>query len=259
MFNELLVRPILNLLLIFNKLLSVFGIPGALGFSIIVLTITIRLLLNPLTKSQMSSMKKMAGLKPQLDELTKKHGSDKQRLQKEQLKLYQQAGVNPAAGCLPALVQIPVFIALYNVFLQILGGTNPMQAIENINKMVYPFLTFIKINSLNLSFFGADLTLKPNQWKTAGAALLLIPVVTGLLQFVQTKLTMAGQPPVTTSSKKDSNDFAKVMQTQTGIILPIMIGFFAYSFPLGLSLYWNTFSVFAIIQQLQFNKQQGKP
>lgn len=253
MFNELLVRPILNLLLLFYKLFSTVGIPGSFGLAIIFLTVTIRFLLNPLTKKQMSSMKKMADLKPHLDALSKKHASDKQKLQQEQLKLYQQAGINPAAGCLPALVQIPIFIALYNVFLQVLGKTDLLTAVTDINKMIYPFFSFLKLTNLDLSFFGTTLTVKPNQWQQSGIWLLLIPLVTGILQFIQTKLTVQPQVQQPSTVKKD-DDFAKVMQTQTGIILPIMIGFFAYSFPLGLSLYWNTFSVFGIIQQLQFNK-----
>lgn len=257
MFNEILVRPILNLLLVFYKLFNILAIPGAFGWSIILLTITIRFLLNPLTQIQMRSMKKLAQLKPQLDELTRRHGADRQRLQQEQLKLYQQAGVNPAAGCLPALVQIPVFIALYNVFFQILGKANLEGVITNINKEIYPFFSFLKVQALNLSFFGVDLAIKPSDWQKMGIWLLIIPVITGFLQWVQTKISLPPQPTVKSSDKNDEDDFSKAMQTQTGVILPIMIGFFAYSFPLGLSLYWNTFTVFGIIQQLKINKTEN--
>lgn len=257
MFNELLVRPILNLLLAFYRLFDIFGIPGAFGWSIIALTITIRFLLSPLTHSQMSSMKKLAEIKPQLDELTKKHAADKRKLQEEQLKLYKEAGVNPAAGCLPALVQIPVFIALYNVFLKILGGRDLLSVIGEINKEIYPFLSFLKISSFNLSFFGANLASKPNEWKNVGVWILIIPAVTGFLQWLQTKIVVPSYKGTTQSPQK-GDDFTKALQVQSGIFLPLMIGFFAYSFPLGLSLYWNTFTVFGIIQQLGQDKNKKK-
>lgn len=257
MFNEILVRPILNLLLAFNKLFDLLGIPGAFGWSIIALTITIRFLLSPLTHSQITSMKKLAKIKPRLDELSKKHAGDKRKLQEEQLKLYKEAGVNPAAGCLPALVQIPVFIALYNVFLKILGNKDLLSVASEINKEIYPFLSFLKISTFNLSFFGANLASKPNEWKSVGVWILIIPIVTGFLQWVQTKVSIPSSEKSKQPSQKE-DDLGKAMQVQGGILLPLMIGFFAYSFPLGLSLYWNTFTVFGIIQQLKSDKNKKK-
>ncbi len=245
-------------MLVFYSVFSALKIPGALGWSIILITVSIRLLLTPLTLKQMKSLKKLTDIKPHLDDLSKKHAGDKRKLQEEQLKLYQKHGINPAAGCLPALIQIPVFIALYNVFMQILGNNSIAAIIEKVNHELYPQLNFIKIQTLNLSFFGIDLTVKPNQWKTYGIWLLAIPIVTGLLQWWQTKVTMTGTPNKTKAvavQGKGGDDFSKAMQTQTTVILPVMIGFFAYSFPLGLALYWNTFSLFAIIQQRFINKK----
>lgn len=198
----------------------------------------------------MESVKKLSEIKPMLDELNKKHGTDKKRLQEEQMKLYKDAGINPAAGCLPALIQIPIFIALYNVFLKVLGSPADGIAIT-MNAKLYPFLSTFHIESVNLNFFGLDLAAKPNQWQTLGVGLLLIPVITALFQWLQTKMTM---PPTTPAKSSDKDDFSKALQTQTTFILPIMIGFFAYSFPIGLALYWNTFSIFGIIQQLQVNR-----
>lgn len=254
MFNEIIVKPIINLLFVFYKLFSLTGISGALGWSIIALTLFIRSLLNPLTKVQMQSVKKLAEIKPQIDALSKKHGNDKKRLQQEQLKLYQQAGVNPAAGCLPALVQIPVFIGLYNVFLKILAQTEPAEIIKVINEQIYSFFSFLKIETLNLGFFGLDLSVRPNQWQSVGIGLLLIPVITAGLQWIQTKVTMVAQPKQAPENGKEG-DFSKALQMQTGFFLPLMIGFFSYSFPIGLALYWNTFSLFGIIQQIKFNKK----
>lgn len=204
----------------------------------------------------MESVKKLSEIKPMIDELNKKHSSDKKRLQEEQMRLYKEAGINPAAGCLPALIQIPIFIAIYNVFLKVLGS--PADGIATtMNDRLYPFLSNFHIDSVNLNFFGLDLASKPNQWQTLGVGLLLIPVITALFQWLQTKMTMPATTPQTTSSD-NKDDFSKALQTQTTFILPIMIGFFAYSFPIGLALYWNTFSVFGIIQQLQINKNKTR-
>ncbi len=111
-FNQILIWPILNVLMFFNNVLSASKIPGAFGWSIIFLTLAIRGVLYPLTKTQLTSAKKMSELKPQLDKLTKKHKGDRQKLQQAQLELYKQHGINPAAGCLPLLLQMPVLIFL---------------------------------------------------------------------------------------------------------------------------------------------------
>jgi len=112
-FNTIFVFPILNILVALYKLLSLVKIPGSFGFSIIGLTVLIRLLLHPFFKQQMETAKKMQELKPHIDKLSKKHSKDPKKLQQEQLKLYQQAGINPASGCVFMIIQIPVFFALY--------------------------------------------------------------------------------------------------------------------------------------------------
>lgn len=267
-FNTILIIPILNILISFYKALISIGVPGALGFSLILLTVVIRLILNPLTKSQLKNAQKLSKLKPELDKLSAKYKNDKQRLQQEQLKLYQQVGVNPAAGCLPLLIQMPILIALYNLFFQLLNNGNLTQVVNEINKVVY--FSFLKIDSLELSFFGLNLAVKPSSWQKIGWGLLLIPVITGLLQYWQTKLMTASTPssnkkedPIEKNKKegekeKKDEDMGTVMQKQMSIMMPIMIGYFAYSFPLGLSLYWNTFTIFGIIQQYQVNKNLEK-
>ncbi|EKE15149.1 MAG: hypothetical protein ACD_12C00128G0001, partial [uncultured bacterium] len=113
-FNTIFVIPILNLLVIFYKLFLLVKLPGAFGFAIIALTIAIRMLFQPFFKKQIETAKKMQELKPHLDNLSSKHKDDKKQLQAEQLKLYQQHGINPTSGCLVMIIQLPVFIALYN-------------------------------------------------------------------------------------------------------------------------------------------------
>ncbi len=256
-FDTYFINPIINLLIALYKLFEFVKIPGAFGFAIIGLTVIIRGLLHPLTSAQLKSAKKMQELKPRLDEISKKYKDDKMKLQQSQLSLYKDAGVNPAAGCLPLLVQIPIFISLYNVFTRVLNSGVDGKFIENLNHILY--FPFLHISRLDLSFFGIELTTKPNEWQKYGWWLLLIPVLTGVLQFLQSKFMLPPKAPVDEKTAKISAaepDQMMEVQKQMTLMMPIMIGFFALSFPIGLSLYWNTFSIFGIMQQLHINKNK---
>jgi YidC/Oxa1 family membrane protein insertase len=275
LWNQILVWPILNVLVALYKGFEFLHIPGPLGFAVIGLTVLIRLLLYPLMQAQLKSAKKMAKLKPHLDALNVKHKDNKQALQQAQLALYKEHGVNPAAGCLPLLIQMPVLIALYNVFYQVLNNGNLTKELAIINKVVYH--PALKISNLDLNFLGINLALKPSQWQTHGWWLLSIPVITALLQWYQSKLMMAGQMSSQIVNRESQNekqiqksntqkeekkedkkpeDTAMEMQKQMAIITPLMFGYFALQFPLGLALYWNVFGLFGIMQQLAVNKEK---
>src|SRR3989344_542936 len=254
-FDTFLIHPILNALVIFYTIFLSIGLPGALGLSIILLTIVIRMALWPLTSAQLKSTQKMSALRPHMDRIKKEHGHDKVRHQQEISKLYKEHGVNPLAGCLPLLLQIPVFIALYQVLLRIVDLDNG-DFVTRINSQLY-FSAFNLTELPSTNFLGLSLAAKPSEWSTAGFLILLIPVLTGVLQFVQSKMLS----PQTTSTKavvkkegsgekKESmEDTMASMQSQMTLIMPAMIAFFSYGFPVGLSLYWNTFTVIGIIQQ----------
>ncbi len=268
LWNQILVWPIINLLIAFYKAFEFLRIPGSLGWAVIGLTIAIRLLLYPLTRAQLVSAKKIAALKPHMDVIQSKHKGDKKGLQEAQLALYKEHGVNPAAGCLPLLLQLPVLIALYNVFYQVLGNGDLAKVVTEINQVVYH--QALKLTTLDFSFFGINLGLKPSEWQSQGGWLLAIPIVTGLLQWWQTKLMLPQgsgakvQSPNTkqtvnsksenTKEEKKPEDTAAEVQKQMAIISPIMFGYFAFQFPVGLALYWNVFGLFGIMQQLRVNK-----
>ena len=271
-WNILLVNPILNVLVALYKGFEFLHIPGPLGFAVIGLTIIIRLILYPLMQAQLKSARKMQNLKPHLDALNVKHKNDKQALQQAQLALYKEHGVNPAAGCLPLLIQMPVLIALYNVFYQVLNNGNLAKVVENINAVVYH--PALKITTLDLSFLGANLAVKPNQWQTQGWWLLAVPIITAALQWWQSKLMMAvpTNPNVKAQNSKQiqksndkkgqkdekpAGDTAMEMQKQMALITPLMFGYFAFQFPLGLALYWNIFGLFGIMQQLRVNAENN--
>ncbi len=260
-FNTVFAHPIVNLLALYHYLFSLLKVPGTLGFSIVALTVTIRLLLHPFFKQQMDSAKKMQDIKPHIDNLSKKHKGDSKKIQEEQMRLYQEAGINPASGCLFMIIQIPVFIALYQT-LQMFFVADTTKIIVSLNKTLYfPFLHF---KTLDAWFLGVNLAATPKQMGTVFAY--LIPIVTGILQYFQTVSTTAGMTPQPTKeidSKKDGkekgagDDFQKAMNTQMKYIFPFMIGWFSLSMPAGLALYWNIFSVFSIIQY-ELHKKESK-
>jgi len=154
-----------------------------------------------------------------------------------------------------------VLIALYNVFYQVLQNGDLAKIVSDLNQVAYA--SSLKITTLDLSFFGTNLGVKPSQWQTHGYWLLLIPVVTAALQWWQSKLVMPPAPApglakpaaAKETEEKKPEDTALEMQRQMAMITPIMFGMFAYQFPLGLALYWNVFGLFGIIQQLQVNKE----
>lgn len=246
-FHLVFTQPTTNILLFFQKIFGTLGIPGAFGFSIIALTVTIRFLLNPFFKKQSELTTKMQELKPQLDAISKKHKDDKKKQQEEQLKLYQQHGINPAGGCLFALIQLPVFISLYRVIFQFVETKNAKEAIAAINQEAY--IPALKISQINPAFFGFDLTATPSQFSKLGIYYLAIPLITGLLQYLQVSMATPATTPVKQEKgKKGEEDMQTAMSSQMKLIFPLMIGYFSYSLPVGLSLYWNIFSIFSIIQ-----------
>jgi YidC/Oxa1 family membrane protein insertase len=221
--------------------------PFALGFSIIILTIIIRFILYPLTASQLKASKKMQDLNPHLSRLKDKHKGDSKTLQQETMKLYKEHGVNPAAGCLPVIIQLPIIWGLYSALRQIVD-LKP----DVINKIVYS-------DSLKLTkawdpnFFGVSLGSNPSHLiSTVGPIILIIPLLTALFQFIQSKMMFSkpkAQEGLVKKDEKKKDDFASTFQSQSMYIFPVMIGFFSYTFPVGLSLYWNTFTIFGIMQQ----------
>jgi len=270
-FNLVLVHPIINILVAIYTAFSFLHLPYALGFAIIGLTIVIRFILYPLTTAQLKASVKMQKIAPQLAKLKEKHKGDAKKMQEETMRLYKEQGINPAAGCLPVLIQMPVIWALYSV-LQHIVNLKPEAIVAEINKVIY--FDFLKLhNAWDPSFFGLSLGAVPSKimsfdkFFTAGTLILLVPIFTGVFQFILSKMMIPAKTGVAILEKdieakapvdkKDATDFASAFQTQSMFIFPVMIGFFSFGFPIGLSLYWNTFTVFGIIQQYKITGLGG--
>lgn len=251
-FNTLFLKPVVNLLVFIYRSIDSAGIPYAFGFAIISLSIIVRLIVWPFINSQLKHSRKMADLKPELDELKKKHKGDKIAFAQAQSSLFKEKGVNPASGCLPSLIQLPVIFALFQ---SISSFFNP-GGLERINSLLYSISWHFQ-SIPNLNFFGIDLTIKPSAFTEGYFLLLLIPITTALLQFIQSKMMMPAQPikEYPTDSKKEKEekesfeDSMSMMQSQMIYMMPLMVGIFAFQFPIGIALYWNVFSLLGIYQQ----------
>ena len=194
------------------------------GVDIILITIGVRLLTAPLMSKQMRSMRKMGELQPKMKELQAKHGDDRQRQSEEMMKLYKQSGVNPLGGCLPMILQLPVFIGLYYA-LQ-----------SSIELRQAPFMLWINDLSAPETLFmipGLELPVR------------VLPLLMGASMVFQQRLT-----PTTIDPAQ-----ARMMMT----VMPVMFTVLFYRFPSGLVLYWFVSNLLGIGHQLWVNRGKPKP
>jgi YidC/Oxa1 family membrane protein insertase len=254
--NLLLVQPIVNILLVCYHALVWAHVPYDFGFSIILLTILLRFLLYPIVSNQLKMSKKMQELAPLQAKIKEKYKGDMKQQQQAQLALYREHGVNPAAGCLPGAIQIAILLfGLYPTLRELLT-LHGKALVSYVNNIAYaPWLHISQ--PFDMNFFGYLLDKTPGQlFHTMPVAALLVPVITGILQLLQSKMMMPVAPKKTVQQIKDPNtqeDFMAAFQKQSLYLLPFMIGIFSFQFFVGLSLYWNTYSIFGIIQQYRLS------
>ncbi|MGB0844354.1 MAG: membrane protein insertase YidC [Alphaproteobacteria bacterium] len=213
----------------FKALSFIYGIVGNFGIAILVLTLFIKLLLFPLANASYRSMSKMKLLAPKIAELKEQYGDDRQKLQQATMKFYKEEGVNPLGGCLPILVQIPIFFSLYKVLF------------VTIEMRHAPFFGWINDLSAKdptsiFNLFGL-LPFDPNAGLFLMISFLSIgiwPILMGITMFAQQKLNPAPADPIQ----------AKVM-----MFLPIIFTFILAPFPAGLVIYWTWNNLLSVAQQ----------
>jgi YidC/Oxa1 family membrane protein insertase len=231
-WTVLILRPMLNALL---GLYTMLG--GQFWLAIIFFTVIIRVIMTPLMLPQQRSAKKMQELQPRLQELQKKYAKDREKLSQEQMKLYREAGVNPMGGCLPMLIQFPIWIGLYQSIIQALGH-QPLQLL-NLSQNIYPFMEGISAQiPLNRYFLGMDLSLTPQQ---LGGLTYALPILVAFTSWLQTKMT-------TVTGAGGDGQAASMNQSMT-MMMPLMFGFFSLSFSTGLSFYFIVSNIIGIITQ----------
>jgi YidC/Oxa1 family membrane protein insertase len=215
-WQTLLVQPLSQALLFLAEF------TGSAGLAIVLFTILVKVILFPLTWQQIKSQRAMMFLQPQLKIAQKKYAKDRVKLQEETMRIYKEANVNPAAGCLPLFIQMPIWFALYQG-LQHLAANEPMfqQGFLWVSSLAHP-------DMLPFTMPGSETPI-PNP---------LLPVLTALTQLVIQRMMT---PPTMDPQQAQMN---KAMQ-----FMPIMFLFFSFNFPAGLVLYWVTSNLVSLVQQ----------
>lgn len=249
-FTTLFINPFTNILVAIYQGLEYLHIPFPLGFSIILLTIAIRGIMWPILATQTRQMHKMQKMSPHLAKIKEKHKTDKKRQQEETMKLYKEHGINPAAGCLPAVVQLVVFGSLYSTLLHFASASSAKAVVAINHALYFPWLHLTASEGLDTSFFGLNIATTPQKMLVFAPLILLVPLITAGTQFILSKMMAPEKAlPLKKGETKKEADFATAFQTQSLYIFPLMIGFFSFTLPIGMALYWNTFTIFGIIQQ----------
>jgi YidC/Oxa1 family membrane protein insertase len=217
----ILTKPIFNAMNFFYKYVGNFGI------SIMIVTVIIKLLMFTLANKSYRSMKKMKNLQPQMERLKELYADDKVRLNQEVMQLYKREKVNPVSGCLPLLVQIPVFFSIYKVL-------------------------YVTIEMRHAPFFGWIKDLSAPDPTTIFNLL-------GLLPFTPPSFLMIGVWPLIMAGsmylqQKMSPQPADPVQAQVMKFMPLMFLFMFSSFPAGLLIYWSWNNLLSIVQQSYINK-----
>lgn len=229
LFFTLLYQPIFNaLVLLYNV------VPGNdLGVAIVLLTVALKLVLQPLTVKSLRSQRELQRIQPQVAALQKQYKGKQAELSAALMTLYKSEKVNPMSSCLPLLLQLPILIAIYQVFAA--GLSKPIA-----DGVLYPLVH----NPGTLNHF------------TLGSFDLLVAspflaVLAGLAQFWQTKMMVTKRPPVAVPGSKDE-DMAAVMNKQMVYVMPAMTVVIGLSLPSGLSLYWLVTTLLTVLQQRLF-------
>lgn len=224
----ILYKPIYNFLI-----LLIFVIPGHyLGVAVVVLTVIIRFALLPTTRSVTRQQALITKLKPELDKIQLEHKNDQAASAKATMAFYKKHHINPMGSCLPMVLQLVILVVLYRVFQAGLTAVRP--------DLIYPFTP--QPDFINPNFLWINLS-QPDLW--------VLPIVTGVLQFVQTW-------QMTPKGKSISKDTATNLQRQMVFLFPIMTVLISRKFSAALPLYWSISSIFSIIQQHYILKQTAK-
>ena len=224
-WDLIILSPMINILIVVSSALF-----NNFGLSIIVLTIIVRGITTPLTLKQLRSTKALQELQPKMAELHQKYGKDKQKLAQEQMRMYKESGVNPAGCLLPMLIQLPIWISLFQSIIRVLAIV-PEDFLKLSGHLYSAWPQVFSLVPLNSRFLWLDLAV-PDRF-------LLLPILVGGTMWLQQKMV--------TSKAGDPKQQA---QSQMMLwIMPLMFAFLTLQFPSGLALYWVVSNVISIGMQ----------
>lgn len=234
MFTAIFLQPLVNVLVSLYNVL-----PGNdFGIAIIALTLLVKVVLWPFTALQIKQQRALQAIQPKIDEIRKKYKDDREAQGRELMSLYGREKVNPAASCLPLLIQIPVFIGLYRALSQGITALDPA--------LLYSFVDNPGV--IHASLLGiVDLTKRS------------IPLAVGaaLVQFYQSRQLMKSAAPTVTPPPAEVADapgaqdesMATIMNRQMMYTMPLLTAAIGWTLPAGLTLYWFVMSVLSVVQQ----------
>jgi YidC/Oxa1 family membrane protein insertase len=232
-FNLILIDPMTNILIV---LASVFA--GSFGIAIIVFTFIIRGVTFPLTLRQIRASRAMSVIQPRLQEIQKKY-KDPRRRSEETMKLYKEAGVNPAGCLLPMLIQFPIWIALYQTIRLVLGSTP--ESFIDLSQRLYPWSYVRQAIPLENRFLWMNLA-EPD-------TTFLLAILVGATTWVQQKMTT---PRNITDERQQS------MSNTMLWMMPLMFAWFTLTVPSGLAVYWAATNLVGIALQYFYMRPAGQ-
>jgi len=247
----------------------IYNIIGNYGFTLIIVTILIRLLTIPLTLKSQKNMAKTQLIQPELTKLQERYKNDREKLSMEMNRLYKQYDVNPMGGCLPLLIQMFILFGfigvIYHPFqyiLQMSKGEISELAValgqaKNTQEMslwgldgVKEYIVNMGLKPINFDFFGIDLTMTPSahvrEW-----TVWIFPVLATVATYYSGVITKKQQ---STSGQSNANDQAQATSNMMTTMMPVMTAVFTFTMPIGMSLYWFVSTAVQLVQQLVMNK-----
>lgn len=250
---DLILNPMVTLMAALYALMG-----NSVILSIVVLTLIIRMLMYPLLSRGQRNARKMAEaqakLKPEMKKLEEKYKDDREALSRAQMELMSKHGINPLGGCLPMLVQFPIFIALYQTISFALAST-PYQLVDLSERLLISGLA--ELIPLQNTWLGMNLAEPPAPPANPLYAL-VFPVLVMITTYIQFKVSQAQTQPATQTSDDDQDSSVSQAQAMTksmGTIMPIMFGFISYTLSVGLSIYFITGNLIGIVQYSPIGKR----
>lgn len=239
LFNTLFFEPL------YNILIGLIGIvPGGdVGVAVILLTIIVKLILFPLSKSAVKSQLEMRELQKPMEELKEKYKNDREKLGLETLELYKAHNINPFAGLFLILIQLPVIFALYWVILN-----SGLPAINT--ELLYSFITIP--STITMEFISLFHISEPHS--------VVLALLAAISQHFQARFSFPKQEPKPKTDKPSfQDDMMRGMSIQVIWVLPIFVFFISYNFAAVVALYWFVSNLFAIAQELYIRDTIKKP
>lgn len=229
--------------------LDKYKVPYSYGWSIIALTALVKLATFPFTKKQVESSMAVQRLKPKIDAIKERYGEEKEAVQRETNALYEKAGVDPLAGCLPSIATIPIFIGLYRSLSSLAQeGTLEGQGFYWIPSLAGPTTIAANRAGSGIAWLYPFVDGHPPIGWDLASKYLVLPIAVVIAQWISSAII---SPPVDPNS--DNANTQRIIVT----LLPLMVGWFALSLPSGLSLYYFSNTVLTSTQQIFLRKLGG--